>query len=282
MPDELFSQSERSHLLRDLNSRNSAVREEAIRRARKLPSDLLLELFIDEAKRLGRNRALERKLDFVIRCVVLILCLMPISKPIFRIILIAWWSDISFRKHNQPSRRLSSLAQCLQQPERMDTLPLLLELGYEFRETPVQHSLQEMTLSMLAHLRPEHVATWTKPQKATLLLPLKPTRRNRPLALATLNALEQVGDAEAIPAVEKLTQEKVRVGLFIFTNIDEQVRAAAQECLPYLYINADQARQTQTLLRPAMNTAETSESLLRPAMENPQPTDPEQLLRPSP
>ncbi len=82
-----------------------------------------------------------------------------------------------------------------------------------------------------------------------------------PLALAILKAYEQVGDAKAVPAVEKLANLKPR---------NERQRAAQQaaaECLPLLHSHAMPLDQNQTLLRAAGQSKAAADVLLRPAAE---------------
>lgn len=76
------------------------------------------------------------------------------------------------------------------------------------------------------------------------------------IAFAILEALEQIGDEQCIPAVKKL----------IAITRDEELRAAAKTTLPYLLQRAEEQRAAQGLLRPADNTA-TPDVLLRPAVE---------------
>ena len=79
------------------------------------------------------------------------------------------------------------------------------------------------------------------------------------LALAILKAYEQVGDAKAIPIVERLAKYR--------TNSEGQrkIQEAAQECLPLLRANAGGVETTQTLLRASMPDTNTLNTLLRAA-----------------
>ena len=93
--------------------------------------------------------------------------------------------------------------------------------------------------------------------------------RRSNLSIAILSALEQIGDEKAVPHVAKLAR----------TAREPQVRAAAQECLPFLQERAEQTRIEQTLLR-ASTSATTPDMLLRPTIAI-APTEPQQLLRAS-
>jgi HEAT repeat protein len=114
------------------------------------------------------------------------------------------------------------------------------------------------------------------------------------LIVAVLKALEQIGDERALPAVEKLlaTETSEHRNLF-WTRLlygdgaahqrrvgMAEVRKAAQECLPYLRVRAEEARQAKTLLRPTgISETVAGETLLRSA-QGATSTEVEQLLRP--
>ena len=88
------------------------------------------------------------------------------------------------------------------------------------------------------------------------------------LKIAILRALEQIGDAKAVPVVEKVAR----------TTRNAEVRQAAEECLLFLQQRAEQTRLEQTLLR--ASTPATSDMLLRPTVST-VTTEPQQLLRAS-
>lgn len=110
------------------------------------------------------------------------------------------------------------------------------------------------------------------------------------LKLAILGALEQIGDARALPAVRRLqTPPRVtgallgfvdrRFHLGVRADID-RVCQAAQKCLPYLEERATAERLRDRLLRPAVSPAQGADVLLRPAGGAPVTPD-ELLLRPA-
>jgi hypothetical protein len=90
------------------------------------------------------------------------------------------------------------------------------------------------------------------------------------LKIATLKALEQIGDEEALPIVEQAAQQAR----------NPRVRQAAQECLPFLRIRVEEQRFRQWLLRSSAAIVLPKETLLRPAVGGPE-TKAEELLRPS-
>ena len=92
------------------------------------------------------------------------------------------------------------------------------------------------------------------------------------LRIATLKALEQVGDAKDIPVVEKLITRSAK------TPSEKLVRQAAMECLPTLLINCGDVEAARVLLRASQAEAAHSASLLRPASGLGQ-TDSAELLR---
>jgi hypothetical protein len=91
--------------------------------------------------------------------------------------------------------------------------------------------------------------------------------------MATLAALEQVGDYAALPYVRELAETVPASGT------QRKVCEAAQRCLPFLEARADQTSMSQTLLRGSSLTPAGQEALLRPASRS---TDDgaEVLLRP--
>ncbi len=106
------------------------------------------------------------------------------------------------------------------------------------------------------------------------------------LKLAILRALEQVGDARAIPAVRKLLTPP-RVAGFLIGGMDRMLKVgvgakldaihrAAAECLPYLEQRAEAERMRERLLRPAAAPTNAADILLRPA--GGAPTTPDELL----
>ena len=78
------------------------------------------------------------------------------------------------------------------------------------------------------------------------------TKRCYDFTFALLKALEQFGDAEAIPAVQHIAKHGSNAAL----------RNAAKECLPYLETRRDEDSIRQTLLR-ASQSSGGSEELLR-------------------
>ena len=94
---------------------------------------------------------------------------------------------------------------------------------------------------------------------------------DKALQIAILKALEQIGDKEALPAVQRLAK----------WSSDNEVRQAANNCLRYLHVRAEEYKRGEHLLRPADARTSAPDVLLRPStsMTTQQQTPPEQLLR---
>jgi HEAT repeat protein len=132
-------------------------------------------------------------------------------------------------------------------------------------------SIRRMAAAALQRLLPrvqasdrQHV---TLPEMEALLKALG--GRDEGLIVAILKALEQVGDERALPAVE---------GLVVHGRTMD-IRRAARDCLPYLQLRADAARQAQTLLRAAQFEPAVAPNVLLRAAITAEQTPNEQLLR---
>ena len=92
------------------------------------------------------------------------------------------------------------------------------------------------------------------------------------LCVSILKALEQVGDAGAIPTVQWVASTRTRRIALL------QVQQAAIECLPMLQANCGNVEATKTLLRASQAETAAPNTLLRPASGT-GTTDSQQLLR---
>ncbi len=137
-------------------------------------------------------------------------------------------------------------------------------------------SMAALLLSgLLPRFRASDAKILTDAQHNALLRTLTRNDGSPDFFVAALKALEQIGDARALPVVESLA---IGRGATIDPH---RVQAAAQDCLPFLQIRCDQQRASQTLLRASSATATATDTLLRPA-QNAGTTNPSQLLRPNP
>ena len=101
-------------------------------------------------------------------------------------------------------------------------------------------------------------------------------RREMDLRLAILKALEQVGGKQELAAVDRLARGLPT--LHSALKVPEEIREAAQACLPYLQTRADDQRAEAQLLRASSLPVSSADNLLRPAVLG-NATPPDQLLR---
>jgi hypothetical protein len=90
---------------------------------------------------------------------------------------------------------------------------------------------------------------------------------------SALLALQQIGDLEAVPYVERLANTTLTHSMR-----EERVKEAAQTCLPFLKTVAAQNQAHQTLLRASAGNDTASEDLVRPIPQDAQ-RDQTELLR---
>jgi len=138
--------------------------------------------------------------------------------------------------------------------------------------------VRQALMRLLPRLQASDATRLTPLQKARLaqyLGHLALLQRDKEFQIVILRALEQVGDAQAVPIVEKIIQRKPH------WSAQEQVHAAAVECLPFLLQRAQEENSRQTLLRSTSGGDERGGQLLRPA-EAVKEIDPHQLLRAEP
>jgi hypothetical protein len=141
------------------------------------------------------------------------------------------------------------------------------------REEADQRATAQGLTHLLPRLRADDTATLDVAAKRLMNHAL--TRPDVDLILAVLSALEQVGDASAIPNVRKLANK----GGIAAKEL--RVQEAARACLPLLLARAEQQQSPQTLLRAASAESINSDTLLQPASGNVNAA-PEQLLRAAP
>ncbi|HLI47920.1 MAG TPA: hypothetical protein VKV18_04420 [Chthonomonas sp.] len=135
-------------------------------------------------------------------------------------------------------------------------------------------AIEEALIELLPQMKASDAALLNDEQRAQLYAILRDTNRRRvPLQLAVLEALGRIGDAHAVPVVERLSETPLRR--------QRALREAAQRCLPQLRERVLQLQQSSTLLRPSVNRAQEKEVLLRTADSATLQTPVEQLVRPT-
>ena len=94
------------------------------------------------------------------------------------------------------------------------------------------------------------------------------------LRVSVLQALQQVGEVSSLPPVGEMAEGKGKAAG------QPEVERAAQECLPFLQLRAENQRFNHTLLRASDGNVTRSEMLLRPASGQSETTiRAEELLR---
>jgi hypothetical protein len=304
-------------LLKNLDSKHAAVRKAAIRQARVLPPDQLLELAQMEALRSRPNWLLiggKMTATITIPAYVLILALIvshylhlfpwlarhdlswiirliklsgKLYLPLASCLLVPL---LLYYRYGRPPHARSSMAAIVDGLDDARLVPLALNLlAHPYAGT--QEIAKKALLRLLPQLRAGDADNWTMEQRFTLRVILFDSPvSNIEMTLAVLKALEQVGDERDLPAIRKLmsmtTDSKVmsKSSVMAWQRMVERarhIRQAALECIPYLEIRAEEKKQAQTLLRAseASSTAD-SERLLRAAEATGSETPAEQLLRP--
>jgi len=163
-----------------------------------------------------------------------------------------------------------------------------LAVAWQDGDSATRQVAAEALERLLPQLRASDAPLISEAGMSGLLSILSYRNVSPPLWLAVLRALEQVGDARAIPAVKRVVSLPVpaSVALRVARAFDpagverliEEIQSAARETLAALEERAELERQRNLLLRPAQASVE-EDRLLRPASgasESPA----EQLLRP--
>ena len=179
----------------------------------------------------------------------------------------SFWQRIWQRRGEATAEVLRLLAE----PDDVRKVGALVEaLGGGGRA--LRAAVEGALVRLLPRLRPHDAPLLTAEHRLTLNRALL-GGGGVPLTLATLKAWEQVGDEACLPYVEKLAASEEK------NMIQQRVRRAAQECLPFVHLRAEQARETNTLLRGSVEPRMAPELLLRPSSP---PSVPADALRPAP
>ena len=126
--------------------------------------------------------------------------------------------------------------------------PLIDRLRPGSTDRRVRRVLKQALVRLLPRLKASDASLLAARQKAELahyLGGLAMSPQHAELQVVILRALEQVGDAQAIPVVERIIQRKPR------WSAQALVHRAAVDCLPFLLARADADKTRNTLLRSA-------------------------------
>lgn len=170
-------------------------------------------------------------------------------------------------------RRRKRLAECITDIDDLHALPALIEL-LEFTNPAVQDAIMPSITRLLARLRAADAYLLGFLHRTALARMLStPRARKLPASffVSVLQAFEQIGDSQALPAVSWLAQGKgVARGR-------PTIQEAAQACLSHLQEQLRRHQAPYLLLRPS-GPAEDSHALLRSVVNAPDAA-PHELLR---
>ena len=119
---------------------------------------------------------------------------------------------------------------------------------------------EEALIGLLPRFKASDAGCLSDAQRACLHRTLRAPKRRREadLIVAVIGALTEIGDAKALPHVERLAEESAR------TEAQRLVQRAAMEALPALRDRIELARAARTLVRPAQ-AGPGADTLVRPA-----------------
>jgi hypothetical protein len=262
------------HLLRLLNHRHKEKREEGKRAALQLPPEQLLQLAQLEAPRYLRRKRLGMAVSILLA--VLLVAWIVLERRfnfgMFQLVRLLPLTLVFFL----PKQGRRSVAELVTQSNDVRLLGPILEMRtHTSEDAETKQMALDAVKNLLPQVRADHITLLTPGQRAALVSLLDYPLQDKELTRRVLKALEQIGGAEAIPAVKTLS-----VGTRDYWLNDRQIQDAATACLPYLSANAERIEQMQTLLRASSATSLTPpDVLLRPAMPVEESTAPKELLR---
>lgn len=276
-------------ILAGLSSRKPTERETAMRQARALPPEDLLQLVELYQRKFARDRQKPPRQAlgtlFVISALLLYFRMEIFNDPLAAKLAIAalFLLPLVFALRRFPERNaIGRLIAEVDTPAFVGTISLMLSEAHFGDDRRLRRELTATLERLLPRLRPEHTRLWTGKQRAAFLFPLSnltvgdrsQSNTTAELVVPILKALEQVGDKRELDLVRRAVARRVK------TDFDLEVHEAAQNCLLFLEARAEEQRQEETLLRASSQIeAVAPEVLLRPASAHDE-TPPEQLLRP--
>lgn len=160
--------------------------------------------------------------------------------------------------------------QALTEFEDVRAVPHLIT-ALEYNDSSVKVIAANALTGLLPGLRASDAPLFSKEHYAILNRALKnDLNMKTPVAarlrIAVLKALQQVGDGSSLAVVEEMAVGKGKAAG------KSEMQWAAQECLPYLRLRAENQHQTQTLLRASDGNMTPADMLLRPASDQPAST----------
>ena len=150
----------------------------------------------------------------------------------------------------------------------------------EIPDPAVQRALSASLPRLLPRLRASdsHLLNPMHRRLLRALLLHSPNTKNyaerRPIIIAALRCLEQVGDESFLETVESIAHRQT-------DDPDEEVKTAAERCLPFLKQRIENERLSHDLLRAASAGPATDPDILLRPIDSAGRTEPDELLRPT-
>jgi hypothetical protein len=270
------SGSDLERIRKQLQSRSLSERSEAeVALNRLTPNELIDLMAIERQKRLVRKR------NMVIGIVAYVAIMLTVSilfHTANMIMYIGSFSGVlSAAMAFSPAHKVA--ARALAKFDDVNAVGSLVET-LEMPDPEVQSAVREGLAQLLPRLRASDAHLLNVEQRRILRKQMssQPSIKNqqptRMFIEAAVKGLEQVGDESFLETVENLANGR---GFGVF----DDVKAAADRCLPYLKQRIENDRLSHDLLRAASNgQSYDPDGLLRPAASI-TPTDPAELLRPT-
>lgn len=268
-------------LIRQLSSWRRRTRANAAQQLQQLgPAAIVPLLAVLEQER--RKRAHRRRIFGWVMLVDFLCMVSLIAWWLFSGTLLRKWSEFpsetlrlifyawgSFSVFLAPSRLQRQVTRVLLHFDSVEAVGPLID-ALEFDASPF---LKTALTRLLPRLKASdaHLLDVERRKRLYVKLQFESSFTDAEFLIAIMRALEQVGDAAALPYVESWANR------YVTSANGVRVRAAARHCLPFLQERAAQEHVSAHLLRPSASPAATSESLLRPAEAS--EDTPDQLLR---
>ena len=231
-------------LLRALDSKRAEERGAAKRQVQALAPDALLVLSRLEARHFRRYRRNDRLMALLIVSVLYIPLFVYFwmshavsgtylyAMSIMFILYAAPPFVLSSSKF-KPSRARQGLAEVLKDVEDVHFVPVALTL-LQYKTVDIMPVVLSLLKRLLPRLHSSDAQGWTTEQHQMLLALLADWKQEPEFRLYILKALEQIGDARAIPTVEALAAFDRDTPILI--------RQAASDCLPLLRERGEEQR----------------------------------------
>ena len=270
-------------LAHDLRSFKAAVRKEAKRRLGTMDVPGLIKLMAFERQQ-RKSRQLAAGVMFAFYVLILPIVAFWLHSPaVFMTFWVGFGGIIGAMTFTK-AQKYGVLA--LAKVEDRTAIGELVS-ALEMRDEAVQQAIRPALTRLLSWLRESDSPLLGERERRVLRLFMEEkligqrlkehheTEEETLLALAVLQALEQVGDASFLPVVTHWAEGEKR-------GAEPRIRQAAIECLPYLEQTSTRRQEDQELVRASeRDTSAEAEALLRPVTAT-QHVSAKDLLRPAP